>query len=50
MTTFFWMFCEGFDLTWLMLQSFRHLSSMLVFCLFGWGEASAVPVVLRLMP
>ncbi|XP_025094762.1 calcitonin gene-related peptide type 1 receptor-like isoform X1 [Pomacea canaliculata] len=45
MSTFFWMFCEGVYLTWIMFNSLRHISSMTFFYFVGWGMPLLITVV-----
>ncbi|XP_071112072.1 calcitonin gene-related peptide type 1 receptor-like [Haliotis cracherodii] len=41
----FWMLCESFYLTWLMIRSFQQLTSVIGFYTFGWGLPILIVVI-----
>ncbi|GFR72076.1 calcitonin receptor [Elysia marginata] len=44
-SSFFWMFCEGFHLHWLMVKAFKPINKMGVYMAIGWGMPSCLVLI-----
>ncbi|RUS74828.1 hypothetical protein EGW08_017418 [Elysia chlorotica] len=44
-SSFFWMFCEGFHLYWLLARAFKPINTMSVYMAIGWGIPSCFVVI-----